>query len=128
VWRALPTTGKPIREVRIEGTGRDRDLVLIPVQGQRLRLLATGDINIETGGRVMIRTTPIDLKSLRVTFSGSDLVLAQSEVFFEGGDDGWQRLWRQAQMRSRPWWNETEGDELDLDLPMQARLKIVGPT
>ena len=55
------------------------------------------------------------------------VVLAQSDVDFEGDDNAWQRLWRQAQMRSRPWWNETEGDELDLDLPMQARLKIVGP-
>jgi hypothetical protein len=127
VWRALPTQGQPIREARIEGSGKDRDLVLIPAQGQRLRILAAGDIVVETAGRVLVRTSPIDLKSLRVTFHGDRLVCAQSEVYFEGGDDGWQRLWRQAQMRSRPWWNETEGDELDLDLPMQVRLKIAGP-
>lgn len=127
MWRALPTIGKPIREVRIEGSGRDRDLVLIPVQGQRLRLLASGDIHVETGGRVLVRTTPLDLKSLRVTFTGPDLVLAQSDVDFQGDDNAWQRFWRQAQARSRPWWNETDGDELDLDLPMPARLKIVGP-
>jgi hypothetical protein len=127
MWRALPTSGKPVREVRIEGSGRDRDLVIVPMQGQRLRLLASGDILIETGGRVMVRTTPLDLKSLRVTITGEKLTLEQSEVFFEGGDDAWQRLWRAAQMRSRPWWNETEGDEIDLDLPMQARLKVVGP-
>lgn len=101
--------------------------MLVPTEGQRIRLIATGDINVETSGRVLVRATPIDLKSLCVTFGGGDLVLAQSDVYFDGGDDAWQRLWRQAQMRSRPWWNEAEGDELDLDLPMQARLKIVGP-
>lgn len=127
MWRPLSLSGQPLREARIEGSGKDRDLVLIPVQGQRLRLLASGDIQVETAGRVFVRTSPIDLKSLRVTFHGDKLVCAAAEVFFEGGDDAWQRLWRQAQMKSRPWWNETEGDELDLDLPMQARLRIVGP-
>ena len=100
---------------------------LIPTQGQRLRLLATGDIVIETAGRVLVRTTPIDLRSLRVTFSGSDLVLATSDVFFEGGDDAWQRLWRQAQCAAALV-ERDRGRRIDLDLPMQARLlKIVGP-
>lgn len=127
MWRPLPTTSKGIREVRIEGSGKDRDLVVTPTQGSRLRLVATGDIVIETAGKVIVRTTPIDLKSLRVTITGEKLVCEQADVFFDGSEQAWTNLWRQAQMRSRPWWNETEGDELDLEWPMQARLKIVGP-
>ena len=126
MWRALPTTGSPLREVRIEGSGKDRDLVIVPVTGDRLRIVASGDAVIETAGRVVVRTTPIDLKSLRVTFTGERLVLAQADVFFDGSDHAWENLWRQARMRSRPWWNE-EGDELDLEWPMQAKLKIAGP-
>jgi hypothetical protein len=127
MWRALPTTAAPIREVRIEGSGKDRDLVITPMTGSRLRLLATGDIVIETAGRVVVRTTPVDLKSLSVTFSGERLVLEQGDVFFEGSEQAWANIWRQAQMKSRPWWNEAEGDEIDLEWPMQVRLKIAGP-
>ncbi|MBX3230328.1 MAG: hypothetical protein KIT84_03665 [Labilithrix sp.] len=126
MWRALPATGSPIREVRIEGSGRDRDLVITPISGERLRLVASGDINVETSGRVVVRTTPVDLKSLRVTFSGERIVLAQADVLFDGSEQAWENLWRQARMRSRPWWNE-QGDELDLEWPMQAKLKIAGP-
>jgi hypothetical protein len=124
MWKALPQQGTPIAEVRIEGSGKGRDVVIVPRTGERLRLQAASDIAIETVGRVMVRTAAIDDISLRVTFSG-DLVLERGEVAFDGGEDEWQKLWRRAQTRSRPWWHQNE-QELELDWPFDMRITIVG--
>ena len=127
MWRPLSLSGAPIREVRVEGSGKGRDLVIVPEQGERLRIVAAGDVAVETRGRVLVRTGPVDDVSLRVTFSGERLVLDRAEVFFDGTDHAWEDLWRRARMRSRPWWSEADGDELDLDWAMLARLTIVAP-
>jgi hypothetical protein len=126
MWRALSSTGAHVREVRVEGSGKERDLVIVPEHGERLRLIAAGDVAVETVGRVVVRASPVDAQSLRVTFSGERLVLERAEVYFDGSERDWENLWRRARMRSRPWWTETAGDELDLDWAMQARLTIVG--
>lgn len=127
MWRALSVTGAQVRELRVEGSGKDRDLVILPQTGERLRIVAAGDVTVETRGRVLIRTSPVDESSLRVTFSGERLILERADVFFDGTDRDWDNLWRRARTRSRPWWSETDGDELDLDWAMPARLTLVGP-
>ncbi len=126
MWRPLPPTGGRIREVRIEGSGKSRDLVILPEAGERLRIVAAGDTIVETAGRVIVRTAAIDAHSLRITYSGERLVLQQADVLFDGSEREWENLWRSARGRSRPWWNQADGDELDLEWPMQARLKVVG--
>jgi hypothetical protein len=128
MWRALSASGARVREVRVEGGGKDRDLVIVPEAGERLRIIATGDVAVETLGRVTVRTGPIDAQSVRVTFSGERLVLERAEVLFDGSERDWENLWRRARTRSRPWWTEIEGgEELDLDWAMQVRLTIAGP-
>ena len=126
MWRALSTTGARVREVRVEGSGKGRDLVIVPDAGERLRIVISGDVAVDTRGSVRVRTGALDELSLRVAFSGDGLVLERADVFFDGSDRDWDEMWRRARMRSRPWWNEAEGDELDLDWPMPARLTIAG--
>lgn len=126
MWKALPATGTNVREVRVEGSGNARDLVIVPDAGERLRIMTSGDVAIETKGRVLVRAVPVDARSLRATFSGSGLVLERADVFFQGTDRDWDDLWHRARTRSRPWWSEVDDEELDLDWAVQARLTISG--
>jgi hypothetical protein len=127
MWRSLSAAGAPVREVRIEGGAKGRDLVIIPERGERLRIVAAGDLEVATAGSVVVRSKPVGEHSHHVSFSGERLVLERADVFFDGSDRDWENLWRRARGRSRPWWRQGEGDELDLDWAMVARLKIVGP-
>jgi hypothetical protein len=128
MWRTLPFHGTTIAEVRVEGSGEARDIVIVPKSGQRLRFQAAGDVIIETFGRILVRTTAIDRRSLRITYSAEPLLLERAEVAFDEGEAEWQALWRRAQTRSLPWWREADGDELDLDRMLHARLTLHGPT
>jgi hypothetical protein len=125
MWKSLPPQGTAITEARIEGCGKDRDVIIVPKAGERLRFPVTGDLVIETIGRVVVRTSAIDEVSVRITFSG-DLVLERAEVVWSGNEDDWQGLWRRARTRSRPWWREDE-QEIELDWPFDTRLTIAGP-
>ena len=55
-----------------------------------------------------------------VTFSGDGLTFQRAEVEFEGNEADWEKMWRRARARSRPWWTQGGGDEVDLDWPMAA--------
>ena len=112
-------------EIRIEGNGKDRDLILVPKTGERLRIPATEDLTIETVGKVLVRTTSIDDKSMRIAFLG-ELVLERAELSFDGSDGQWQGVWRRARTRSRPWWRQGEAQEIELDQAMHARLVVAG--
>mgnify|MGYP001107132680 FL=1 len=127
MWRTLPAHGTTIAEVRVEGSGEARDVVIVPKSGQRLRFPAAGDVIIETFGRVLVRTSAMDERSLRITYSAEHLFLERAEVAFDEGEAEWQNLWRRAQTRSRPWWREGD-DEIDLDRALRARLTLHGPT
>ena len=59
-----------------------------------------------------------------MTFSAPNAVLERAEVEFEGGEAEWEGLWRRARTRSRPWWRQGEGEELDLDWAMPARVTV----
>jgi hypothetical protein len=124
MWKSLPPEGAALVEVRVEGSGKDRDVIIVPKAGERLRFPSAGDVAIETVGRVLVRTTAIDDTSVRITFSG-DLVLERAEVGFDGTAEEWQSLWRRARTRSRPWWRQSE-QEIELDWALNARLTIVG--
>jgi hypothetical protein len=128
MWRTLPSHGTTIAEVRVEGSGRARDIVIIPKSGERLRFPAAGDVVIETFGRVLVRTAAMADHSLRITYSAERLFLERAEVAFDGSEAEWQNLWRRARTRSRPWWREADGDEIDLDRALHARLTLHGPT
>jgi hypothetical protein len=119
--------GQPLCEVRIEGNGSDRDVVIIPKAGEHVRFPSAGEIMIETSGRVFSRATGIEGGSIRVSFSG-ELVLERGEVRWNDSEAEWQALWRRARTRSRPWWHKAEGQEIELDLPLDARFLIVGKT
>ena len=126
MWRSLPPTGAPVTEVRIEGGVKGRDLVIIPAHGERLRIVAAGELRIETAGSVVVCSRPVGEHSVHVIFSGERLLLERADVLFDGSERDWENLWRRARVRSRPWWLQTDGDELDLDWAMQARLRLVG--
>ena len=126
MWRSLPTAGTPVREVRIEGGVKGRDLVIVPERGERLRIVAAGELKVETAGSVIVRSTPVGEHSLHLIFAGERLLLERADVLFDGSERDWENLWRRARARSRPWWSQSDGDELDLDWAMQARLRIVG--
>jgi hypothetical protein len=124
MWRSLPLEGQPLSELRIEGNGTDRDVVIVPRTGELVRFPSAGEVMIETNGRVLSRATGID-GSMRVTFSG-DLVLEHGQVRWNDGEAEWQALWRRARTRSRPWWYRAETQEIELDLPLDARFVLVG--
>ena len=119
--------GAPLTEVRLEGSGKDRDIIIIPKSGERLRIPAMGDVTIETIGRVLVRTSSIDDVSMRITFLG-ELVLEVAELMFEGSEGQWQGLWRRARSRSRPWWRQGEAQEIELDQALHARFVVAGST
>jgi hypothetical protein len=127
MWKRLPPHGQPLGEIRIEGSGKGRDVIIVPKAGERIRFPAAHDVLIETVGHVLVRTTPIDDLSVRVTFSGSgELRLGRAEVAWNGSEEAWSDLWRRARMRSLPWWREDE-QEIELDWVLEARLAIHGP-
>lgn len=114
--------------MRLEGSGKGLDVVIVPRAGERLRFPAAGDVTIETRRGIITRTAPIDALSVRVTFAGTgEVVLEQADVAWSGSEEEWERMWRRARMRSRPWWREEE-QEIELDVPLDARLTIVGGT
>lgn len=119
--------GAPLTEVRLEGSGKDRDIIIISKSGERLRIPAMGDVTIETIGRVLVRTSSIDDVSMRITFLG-ELVLEVAELMFEGSEGQWQGLWRRARSRSRPWWRQGEAQEIELDQALHARFVVAGST
>jgi hypothetical protein len=124
MWRRLPQQGEALRELRLEGGGRDREVVIVPRTGGVLRFPSTTDAVIELVGHVYVRTSTGKGDAVRVTFSGRDLVLERAEVEFQGSEVDWDGMWRRARMRSRPWWNEGEADEIDLDWAMPASLLL----
>ena len=127
MWKPLPMQGAPVTEVRLEGSGKDRDIILLPKTGERLRIPAIGDVTIETVGRVIVRTSSIDDVAMRITFLG-ELVLEVAEVMFEGSEGQWQGMWRRARTRSRPWWRQGEAQEIELDQALHARFVVAGAT
>jgi hypothetical protein len=128
MWKQLPQHGKPLAEVRIEGSGKSRDVIIIPRGGERLRFPASEEIMIETVGHVLVRTNSIDATSVRLTFGGAgDLRLDRAEVSWNDTEEAWNHLWRRARMRSLPWWREEE-QEIELDWVLEARLTIACPT
>jgi hypothetical protein len=128
MWKQLPPHGQPLAEVRIEGSGKSRDVIIVPRRGERLRFPASEEIMVETVGHVLVRTTSIDATSIRLTFGGAgDLRLDRAEVSWSGSEDAWSDLWRRARMRSRPWWREEE-QEVELDVVLETRLTIACPT
>jgi hypothetical protein len=127
MWKRLPQHGGALREVRIEGSGRSRDVILVPCQGERLRFPTTEELVIETVGHVLVRSSSVNPTTLRVSFSSGELRLERAEVVWSGSEDAWSDLWRRAHMRSLPWWREEE-QEIELDWVLEARLTITGAT
>ena len=123
MWKQLPQHGGALRELRIEGSGRSRDVILVPQQGERLRFPTTEELTIETSGHVLVRSSSVNPTTIRVSFSGGDLRLARAEVIWSGSEEAWSDLWRRAHMRSLPWWREEE-QEIELDWVLEARLTI----
>jgi hypothetical protein len=125
MWRPLPQQGARVRAIQIEARGSDRSVVIVDETGERLRVPAP-DVYIETSGPIVAQTKPVKGVLLCVTFSARELVLARAEVDFDGTDVEWDKMWRRAQMQSRPWWqdDDTGGVETDLDWPMNVRLKL----
>src|SRR5687768_11770500 len=109
MWRTLPQQAATIRRVSVHGTN---EIVIVPISGERLRLAARRTLDVETIGEVLVRSEP-ERNGLRVTFIAETLVLERAEVSFDGDDREWERLWRRARGRSRPWWREGEADEID---------------
>jgi hypothetical protein len=124
MWRPLPQQGEVLREVHLEGIGKDREIIIVPRNGGSLRFPSTSDAMIEVVGHVVVRSTTGKGNAVRVTFSGRNLVLERGEVAFEGSEIEWESMWRRARTRSRPWWNEGAADEIDLDWAMPAALLI----
>jgi hypothetical protein len=118
MWKTLPQQGAELRELRLEGSGNERHIVVVPKTGERVRFAAKGDVKIETIGHVLVRSSMIDATTTRLTFSSDGLVLQRAEVEFEGDEADWDKMWRRARARSRPWWAQGGGDEVDLDWPM----------
>jgi hypothetical protein len=110
--------------VHLEGSGRDREVIIVPRAGGSLRFPSTNDVLIELVGHVLVRTTVGKGNAVRMTFSGKNLLLERAEVEFQGTEIDWDKMWRRAQTRSRPWWNEGGADEVDLDWAMPASLLI----
>lgn len=127
MWKQLPQHGMGLRELRIEGSGRSRDVVLVPLQGERLRFPTTDELVIETSGNMIVRSSSINPTTMRVSFSAGELRLQSAEVLWSGSEEAWSDLWRRAHMRSLPWWREEE-QEIELDWVLQARLLITGAT
>lgn len=117
--------GQEIAEVRIEGSGQHRDLVVIPKTGEHVRLPSTADVTVETEGHVLVRAGSGDGGTLRVSFSG-DLLLGRGEIHWKQSETEWNGLWRRARTRSRPWWQNQEALEIELDGQLKARILIVG--
>lgn len=117
--------GQAVAEVRIEGTGKDRDLVIVPKTGEHVRFPSTADVTVETEGRVIVRTSGSEDSSIRVTFTG-DLVLERGEVHWKEGEGEWQSLWRRARTRSRPWWRQADALEIEVDSALHVRIALVG--
>jgi len=125
MWRTLPMEGQPLAELRIEGNGSARDLIVVPKAGEQVRFPSAGEIMVESVGRVLARTTPLEGGSLRVSFTAAELLLERGEVKWAEGEAEWHALWRRARTRSRPWWRES-APEIELDHALHARLTIVG--
>jgi hypothetical protein len=117
--------GQSLCELRIEGNGKDRDVVIVPKTGEHVRFPSAGELMIETSGRVLARATGIEGGAMRVSFSG-ELMLEQGEVRWSEGEAEWQAVWRRARTRSRPWWHQTQAQEIELDVPLDARFVLVG--
>jgi hypothetical protein len=124
MWRTLPQQGTKLRELRLEGGGRDREVVIIPREGEVLRFPSTPEVLLETVGRVLVRTEALKGSSIRVTFSAEVLTLERAQVEFEGSEIEWDGMWRRARMRSHPWWSDNAVTEVDLDWAMPAHLVI----
>lgn len=120
MWKALPQQGVELRELRLEGSGGERHILVVPRSGERVRFPASGDVRIETVGHVVVRSSSIDKVSALVTFSGEGLMFDRADVAFDGDEADWEKMWRRARSRSRPWWAQGGGDEVDLDWAMAA--------
>jgi hypothetical protein len=123
MWRALPQQGTALREICVENGGRGSEVVILPASGERVRLPVTGELDIETVGRVRVRSSTRDDRALTI-LTGEKLELTRAEVAFDGTETQWEALWRRARTRSRPWWRDPEDTEIDLDFAMAVRLTI----
>jgi hypothetical protein len=125
MWRSLPQEGSSLREVCIEANGTDSEIVIVPASGERVRLPIAGELDIETVGRIRVRSAAYGDSGVRTTFSGDGLELARAEVAFDGGEPEWNDMWRRARTRSLPWWRDPSTEEIDLACAMGVRIRIV---
>ncbi len=125
MWKILPQQGQELRELRLEGSGNERHILIVPKSGERVRFPVSGDVKVATVGHVVIRSSPVDDSSSHMTFSGDGLTFQRAEVEFDGDEADWEKMWRRARGRSRPWWAQAGADEVDLDWAMAASFVLV---
>jgi hypothetical protein len=126
MWRRLLPEGTALREVSLESSDRGSEVVIVPTSGERVRVPVAGELDIETSGKVHVRSGARGDTGMRTTFSATErLELACAEVAFDGSEPEWNDMWRRARTRSQPWWRDPSSEEVDLDMAMSVRITLV---
>ena len=88
--KALPIEGSQLREVLLQGNGKDSVLTLVPVDGRPMRFPTDGpDVTLELSGEVTAHVGGVGDTELRLRFTASTLTAVHARVDYPGDDTEW---------------------------------------
>jgi hypothetical protein len=90
--RALPLEGVPLRELTVQGNGKDAEISAVAADGRRF-LLGTCEPSLEIAlrGTVLTQLHALDDVSLRVRYTAARLVLERAYVDYPGDEADWEK-------------------------------------
>jgi len=88
--RMLPIEGLVLRELVVEGNGKDAEVYAIASDGRRFVFASSGPrLRIEVQGAVLTEITGPDDATLKVRYTASRLLLREARVRYPGSAEEW---------------------------------------
>ncbi len=88
--RTLPMEGLALRELVMQGNGKDAEVRVVSADGRRFCFEIGGSLRIAVRGTVLTEVQSLDDVSLRVRYTAEHLVLKRAQIHFPGSEAEWE--------------------------------------
>jgi hypothetical protein len=90
--RTLAIEGLVLRELVMEGNGKDAEVQVVAADGRRFSFeVGGGHLRIAVSGAVLTEVQSIDDASLRMRYTAEHLVLKRARIAYPGTEEEWER-------------------------------------
>lgn len=112
--RPLPMEGLALRELVMQGNGKDAEVQVVAADGRRFSFeVGGGYLRIAVSGTVLTEVQSLDDVSLRVRYTAERLVLKRARIRYPGSEAEWKQ---DVVRRGSDWSLSWVIDHTDLEL------------